>query len=170
LSTLSFSASLKYHINVFPSTFLSVSPENLLKTSPSARPKENYCIEMSEKQFQGNMSDFVRGVDQMRDSGVKVVIEDVGFGHTCLETLISLSPHSVKIDPSCSNNISNDPVKRHALEQLLRLVRTLGCETMAKAVESKADLAVLRDFGVSYAQGNLFKSPEEDNIGAAAPI
>ncbi|MBI3357986.1 MAG: diguanylate cyclase [Nitrospirae bacterium] len=166
LSTLSFSASLKYHINIFPSTLLSVSPENLLKVFPSERLKGNYFIEFSEKQFKGNMLDFVKGVDQIRESGVQLVIEDIGFGHTCLETLIALRPHSVKVDLSCSNNVANDAAKRHSLERLVKLMWTLECETMVKGVESQDDLSVLSGLGVSYAQGKLFKSREEDKICA----
>lgn len=161
LSTLAFSDQLKYHINIFPSTLLSVSQDNLLQAFPSHRLKENYFIELSEKQFQGEMSDFVKGVDAIRESGIRVVIDEVGFGRTCLETLIALNPHSVKIDPSCSNNIAHDTQKRHSLEQLLKVVSTLGCETMVKGVDSADDLAVFCDLGVTYAQGKLFESPSE---------
>jgi len=168
LSTLSYNARLRYHINILPSTLFCLSHEDLLNTFPSQRPKGNYFLELSEKQFKGNMIDFVKEVKQIQESGLQIVIDDVGFGYTCLETLIALNPNSIKIDPCCSSNIANDAVKRHSLDKLLKTVQSWDCETMVKCVESKDDFSVLFDLGVSYVQGSLFKSPKEDAIAAIA--
>ncbi len=159
LSTLSFSDHLRFYINIFPSTILSVSHDDLIATFPSQRPKENYFVQLSEKQFKGNMGDLVKEVVKLRESGVQVVIDDVGFGHTGLETLISLKPHSIKIDASCSNNIANNTEKSLALEQLVKMAQSLGCETMVKEVSSEDDRAVLVNLGVTFAQGDVFKVP-----------
>lgn len=168
-SSLSLDPKLNYYLNLFPSTLLSTPVETFVKMLPAGRPAVNYCIEISERQFVGNVSDFAKTVSAIRQEGVRMVIDDVGFGHTFLESLILLSPDAVKIDRVCTSHIADDHAKRRSLERLLKVIRTLGCDIMAKGLESSDDLAVLRDLGVQFGQGFLLKSPNEDPSLPLAP-
>ena len=158
-ATLSFDPLLQSHINLFPATLLALPVEEFIKDFPSDRPKKNYCIELSEKWFVVNTVELVRSIQRIRDEGVLVLIDDVGFGHTFLESLIQLNPDRIKLDRGCTSGVSTDDAKCRSLERLLKLVRTLGCEVMAKGIESVEDIPRLKSLGIQYGQGHCLKAP-----------
>jgi diguanylate cyclase (GGDEF)-like protein len=158
-STLPFNPSLQCHINLFPTTLLAMPVEDLLAVLPADRRPRNYCIELSERWFVGNTVEFVRAVHRIRAEGVLIAVDDVGFGHTFLESLILLNPDRIKIDSLCTNGIAKNETKRRALERLLKIIRTLGSDIMVKGVESEEDIAILREMGVQFGQGHFFKIP-----------
>ncbi len=158
-STLPFNPSLQHHINLFPTTLLAMPVEDLLNVLPVDRPTRNYCIELSERWFVGNTVEFVKAVHRLRAEGLLIAVDDVGFGHTFLESLILLNPDRIKIDAMCTNGIAKNETKRHALERLLKIIGTLGSEIMVKGVESEEDIVILREMGVQFGQGHFFKIP-----------
>ncbi len=157
LATNAFDSALQSHINLFPSTLLSGPVLELLNGVAADRPKRNYCIELSEKRFVGNVLDIVKVVREIRDEGVLVAVDDVGFGHTFLESLILLQPDCIRIHRNCTSGIARNKVKRRALEQILKIVRTFSCDLIVKGVDSEEDLEVLKRLDVQFGQGKLLQ-------------
>ncbi|MFO0727170.1 MAG: EAL domain-containing protein [Myxococcota bacterium] len=162
-TSLAASAVLPRHIqanvNVFPSTLLAVPAEDLLRAFPSGRALSSYCVEISEAQIIGDPSYLVSRVNGLRQNGVKIAIDDVGFGRTCLENLIMLDPDVVKIDRRCVTGVKYDAPMRRSLERLLRVIGSLEAEVVAEGIETDDDLEVLRDLGVGAGQGYLWGRP-----------
>ena len=153
------------HLNLFPTTMLEIPPERLLEKLPAHRDKSTYCIELSEQQIVGNPARLSESIQALRKSGILVAIDDVGFGRSCLESLILLEPDIVKIDKKLIHGISSavslDPLKR-----LLKMADALNATAMAEGIESPEDLKVLQDLGVKYGQGYLFGKPSDANLQA----
>ena len=85
--------------------------------------------------------------------------DDVGFGRTCLETLIMLEPEVVKIDRAYISGVARDPSKVRLLRRLVQIAEALRAVTVAEGIESQQDLEVVRDLGVRYGQGYLWGRP-----------
>jgi len=154
-----FDRQARFHVNLFPSTIIDTPIERLMTLFPDNGKTANYCVEISEQQFIGDPV-YLRGhVQALKDQGVKVAIDDVGFGRSSLESLIILEPDIVKIDRKYVSGISEDQVKARNLERLVRVVNALGSELVAEGIENKEELAILVDMGVVYGQGWYWGKP-----------
>ncbi|HKX46633.1 MAG TPA: EAL domain-containing protein, partial [Planctomycetota bacterium] len=150
---------LSAHLNVFPSTLIDVPTAHLIESFPTERPAETYCVEISEQQIIGDPSYLVGPVCALRRHGVRIAVDDVGFGRSCLESLVLLEPDVVKIDRRCVQGVARDPDQRRSLERLLKVSDTLDAKVVAEGVESREDKGVLEDLGVELGQGYLWGHP-----------
>lgn len=158
-SAAQMSEPVRFHINLFPSTLIAIPTEHLLSSFPQPIPPDTFCVEISEQQIFGDPSYLRDSVQMLRDAGVLIAIDDVGFGNSCLESLILLEPDIIKIDKRCVMGLSGDRERTDSLRRYVDLARTLRSELVAEGVESRQELAVLRDLDVAYAQGFLWGQP-----------
>ena len=154
----------KFHLNLFPSTILGTPSDRLLDLLQLTDDGVTFCIEISEQQFIGDPACLRDHVAAFKEKGVEVSIDDVGFGRSCLETLIMLEPDVVKIDRCYVDGASKDPHKARLLSRLVEVSRTLGAEIVAEGIETRDDLALLKDYGVQYGQGWLWGKPGDSFI------
>jgi diguanylate cyclase (GGDEF)-like protein len=149
----------RFHINLFPSTLIAIPTEHLLASFPQPIPPHTYCVEISEQQIIGDPSYLLEPVHALRNAGVLIAVDDVGFGNSCLESLILLEPDIIKIDKRCIIGLSGDRARTESLRRYMGLAHSLHSEVVAEGVETRRELAVLRDLKVRYAQGFLWGKP-----------
>lgn len=152
-------AELSCHLNVLPSTLMNVPIEELLGKLPPHGSRRRFCIEISEKETIGDAGKLLIYVQRMREAGVRVAMDDIGFGRSSLEALIVLEPEVVKIDRGMVSNFSDDAGRRRVLERMLRVISTWNAVTVAEGIEREVDLRVLREMGVPLGQGFLLGRP-----------
>lgn len=153
-------SNLCYHVNVYPSTLINLPLENLIRLFSASKKKGHFCVEISEQQIIGDPSYLREAVLALKSAGIKIAIDDLGFGRSCLESIILLEPDIVKIDKKCVTGIAANTVAVKSLKRLLKMAKSLGAEVIAEGVESQADMELLQDLGVKYAQGYLLGKPQ----------
>lgn len=153
-------AEMHCHLNLLPSTLETIHPDQLIRQLGVGRDFGLYCIEISEKEAVRDPRSLLHTVDGLREAGVRIALDDIGFGHSSLEALIMLEPEVIKVDRALVGGIHQESSKRRAFESLLRVVATWGGEVVAEGVEVREDLRVLQDLGVPFVQGFLFGKPE----------
>ncbi|MBI3307531.1 MAG: diguanylate cyclase [Candidatus Omnitrophica bacterium] len=158
-------AGMHRHLNLFPSTIINIPIENLIEVIPPQDLNGTYCIEISEQQIIGDPSYLIEPIRELKRANILIGIDDVGFGRSCLESLILLEPHIIKIDKKCVKGIARDSAHSRALKKILRVSEALGTEIIAEGIESHEDLDMLRDLGVKYGQGFLLGEPAQCAIG-----
>ena len=149
----------RFHFNIFPTTLLAVPVEHLLELFPSPLPKGTFCLELSEQQIIGDPSYLLPAVQALRAAGVLIAIDDVGFGSSCLESLVMLQPEIIKIDKRCVIGIDGDATRVEQLRRYVGIARTLGCEVIAEGIETADELSVVRSLGIDYGQGYFWGKP-----------
>jgi EAL domain-containing protein (putative c-di-GMP-specific phosphodiesterase class I) len=92
----------------------------------------------------------------LKQAGILVAIDDVGFGRSSLETLILLEPDLVKVDRKYVSGISVEPSKARLLRRLANVAKSLGAEIVAEGIEDRNDLPLLKEMGINYGQGFLW--------------
>lgn len=147
------------HINLFPSTMLGTPTEHLVEAIAEGGEGKKYCIEISEQQIIGDPSSLYEAVQIFRRAGVLLAIDDVGFGRSCLESLVLLEPDVVKIDKRFITGVRDDAGRMRSLERLTRVLRSLEVEIIAEGVESAHDVDALNEIGIELAQGYYFARP-----------
>jgi EAL domain-containing protein (putative c-di-GMP-specific phosphodiesterase class I) len=152
----------RFHLNIFPTTLLAIPVEHLLELFPRPMPADTFCLEISEQQIIGDPTYLVPAVRALREAGILIAIDDVGFGSSCLESLVLLEPDILKIDKRCVIGIDTDPPRIEHLRRYVRMARTLGCQVVAEGIETAGELAVVRSLGIEYGQGYLGASPRSN--------
>jgi diguanylate cyclase (GGDEF)-like protein len=147
------------HLNLLPTTLIEVPVDHLVERLAEHRPAGRVCLEISEQQLVGDPSYLLAPVAVLRHAGVRLAVDDVGFGRSCLESLVLLEPDLIKIDRRCVEGLTGSAEQRRSLERLLKVAATLGAGVIAEGVEAESDLAVLRELGVGLAQGFLLGPP-----------
>jgi diguanylate cyclase (GGDEF)-like protein len=144
---------LRFHINLFPSTILDTPIDNLLALFPTDRTGKSFCVEISEQQFVGDPGYLRDHVNALKQAGILVAIDDVGFGRSSLESLILLEPDMVKVDRKYVTGVSREPAKARLLKRVVNVAKSLGAEIVAEGIEVQDDLPILKEIGVHYGQG-----------------
>lgn len=146
-------------VNVLPSTLIDVPVQHFVELCTEDPRPGRFCVEISEQQIIGDPSYLRAAVETLRGAGIRIAIDDVGFGRSCLESLVMLEPDLIKLDRRCVRGIDTSGEQRRSLERLLRVAATLEAGVIAEGIETEADLATLIDLGVPLGQGYHFGLP-----------
>lgn len=151
-----------YHVNIMPTTLLQTATSELIRVLLDGADggDGHCCLEISEQQLLGDPAVLVPRVRALQAAGIKVAIDDVGFGNSCLEGLIMLHPQVMKVDKRLVRGLAVDPEMRRTLERLLKVADVLGAEVVAEGIENTEDYHILLDMGVRLGQGFLFGRPQ----------
>jgi len=83
----------------------------------------------------------------LSDAGIRLALNDVGFGRSSLELLILLSPDVVKIDRRFIKGVSRDAFQAGACRRLLDVINALGATAIAEGIETVEDRKAVEQFG-----------------------
>ena len=95
----------------------------------------------------------------VRDDGATIAIDDFGTGYSNLARLRSMPLDRVKLDPSLISEIENSEKARVIVQAVVQLIKGVGAEIVAEAVENSAQADLLRAMGCHTVQGFVFGEP-----------
>jgi EAL domain-containing protein (putative c-di-GMP-specific phosphodiesterase class I) len=95
----------------------------------------------------------------LRAAGVRFAIDDLGFGHGNLRMFLDVQPEFVKVERYFIGGCAADPARRTLLKAIDNMARDFAARVIAEGVEEPDDLDVLRELGISLAQGFLLGRP-----------
>jgi diguanylate cyclase (GGDEF)-like protein len=98
-------------------------------------------------------------IGALRDDGAKIAIDDFGTGYSNLARLRSMPLDRVKLDPSLILDIDTSDKARVIVQAVIQLIKGVGCEVVAEAVETVAQADILRAMGCDTVQGYVFAAP-----------
>jgi diguanylate cyclase (GGDEF)-like protein len=150
---------VRRHVNLFPSTLISIPVQQLLEEMSFNPVSKSCCVEISEKQIIGDPTTILGPVRALKKAGIQIAIDDVGYGRTCLESLTILEPEIIKIDTKSITGIGQNPSMIRPLQHLLKITDILGADAIAEGIETESDWKTLRDLGVKQGQGYLWGKP-----------
>jgi len=95
----------------------------------------------------------------LRADGATIVIDDFGTGYSNIARLRTMPLDRVKLDPSLIADIEHCERARVVVQAVIHLIRGVGCEIVAEAVETVAQADILRAMGCHTVQGFIFAHP-----------
>jgi len=116
-------------------------------------------LEITETVAMADTAEVAERLDELRALGVKLAIDDFGTGHSSLARLAQFPVHTLKIDKSLVDSITDVVRARSLCEAVVALGRTLDMTPLAEGVETAEQAAVLREIGCPLGQGYLFSRP-----------
>lgn len=105
-------------------------------------------------------SDMVKQtMDALGRLGVRFSLDDFGTGFSSFVHLNSLPIALLKIDKSFVSGMEEREENRKLVHAMLNLAQNLNLQVVAEGVETRAQLALLREFGCDQVQGFLISKP-----------
>lgn len=118
------------------------------------------CLEITETAAITNLADATVFIDEMRQAGVRIALDDFGAGSSSFGYLKSLAVDFLKIDGQFIKTLTSNALDHAAVRCFRDVAQVLGIRTIAEFVEDEATVTELRRIGVDYAQGYLVHRPE----------
>ena len=146
-----------------------VSPRQLDRSDFFARLRQSFAehgvpLSMIELEFTESAameaSDAVlEEIAALRADGASIAIDDFGTGYSNLARLRSMPLDRVKLDPSLIADFENCEKARVIVQAVVQLIKGVGCEIVAEAVETTGQADILRAMGCDTVQGYIFAEP-----------
>lgn len=116
-------------------------------------------IELTEHVPIEDYSAIHRALAALRGHGARLAADDLGSGYAGFRHLVALQPDVVKLDISLIRGIHRSRPQRALASALVAFARDIDAEVIAEGVEEAAELEVLRDMGIRWAQGYYLGMP-----------
>lgn len=157
----------KLSINFLPKAIY--KPERCIRTTFEAArkygfPTEQIMFEFTEVEKIEN-ADFVKEiVEYYKSMGFITAIDDFGSGYSGLGLLADFQTNIIKFDMELIRNIDHDNARQLIIKNCLNLFNDLNITPLAEGIETKEEMAWLRDSGVALMQGYYFAKPAFEDL------
>ncbi|MFK7954819.1 MAG: EAL domain-containing protein [Lysobacterales bacterium] len=153
---------INFLINFLPSVIY--DPQVCLKTTftvakrVGVRP-EQIIFEVVETERVSDHAHLRSILDEYRNAGFRVALDDLGSGHAGLSLLGDLSPDLIKIDRGMVSKAVGSPIHEAICQSIVEIGRSAGKLVLAEGVETKAEYQLFHRLGADLFQGFLFGKP-----------
>jgi diguanylate cyclase (GGDEF)-like protein len=154
-------SALRLHVNISDKD---VAQRNLPQRIQGAlfeaalRP-EHLVLELTEVILMRRLTTERQVLEDLRQFGIGLSIDDFGMGYSSLAHLSSLPIDSLKIDRSFIDGLLTRPTDAAIVRTILDLGRSLGRQVVAEGIENAGQLSALRTLGCAFGQGHFLSSP-----------
>ena len=120
----------------------------------------NIELEVTESVLINDFEIVSMKLKELREHGFRISLDDFGTGFSSLSYLKRLPIDVLKIDKSFIDTILTDSATQVITESIIRMVKTLGYESIAEGVENEAQFEYLKSAGCDIIQGFLLGKPQ----------
>jgi diguanylate cyclase (GGDEF)-like protein len=117
------------------------------------------CLEITESAMMSAPAEVVQLLEQIRQLGVYIAIDDFGTEHSSLSRLRDMPAEVLKIDRSFIDGLGSETGDTAIVSSILSLAYAMGKHTIAEGVEKREQAAILLRMGCEVAQGYFFSRP-----------
>jgi diguanylate cyclase (GGDEF)-like protein/PAS domain S-box-containing protein len=117
-------------------------------------------FEITETAVMQDMDRATRFVERLVALGCRLSLDDFGTGFASFTYLKRLPVQFLKIDIDFVRDVARSQRDMFVVRAIVALANDFGQQTIAEGVEDEETAEVLRELGVTYAQGYLFGRPE----------
>lgn len=153
LSVLPESAYLS--INASPATILTPAFGDVMARAPASR----VVLEITEHASVENYTSLIDAPAALRQTGMRVAVDDAGAGYSSLKHILQLKPDFIKLDIGLTRDIDRDPARRAMAAALIAFAHHTGSRIVAEGVETALELDTLGELGADAAQGYYLARP-----------
>ncbi len=121
-------------------------------------PGEMY-LEITESAYNNETDQILEIINQLKDSGFTIEIDDFGSGYSSLNTLASFSFDVLKLDMQFIREMHKNEKARKMIDIVAEIAGVLKVTLVAEGVETKEQCDALKQMGYDVVQGYYFSKP-----------
>jgi EAL domain-containing protein (putative c-di-GMP-specific phosphodiesterase class I) len=140
-------------VNVSPDALAHPSVQSALECDLAG-----LVIEVTEHAA-GDIVALQRALDELRERGAQIAIDDASTGYAGLLRLTALRPDIVKLDRGLVTGAWRSEEQAAVIEALVSLSHRIGARVLGEGVETLDDLTALAELDVDLAQGFYIAPP-----------
>ncbi|MFM7239362.1 MAG: EAL domain-containing protein [Cyanobium sp.] len=118
----------------------------------------NVVLEINESRVRNDHA-LRRFVEDHRQHGFLIALDDLGAGHSNLARIAELRPQIIKLDRSLISGLDRDFVQQETVKSLARLGQSIGALVLAEGVETLEEVNACAVHGIDLFQGFVFSRP-----------
>jgi diguanylate cyclase (GGDEF)-like protein/PAS domain S-box-containing protein len=118
-------------------------------------------LEVTESVLMNGIDNALSTLTALRQMGVQLSIDDFGTGYSSLSYLATLPIDALKVDRSFIDRMNTDGGE--IVKAIFKLGQALSKQVYAEGIETRAQLATLRELGCEFGQGFLLSRPVDAN-------
>ena len=122
-------------------------------------PASALVLEITESSLATPTVDVVTVLNQLKDLGVVLALDDFGVGYSSLGQLVNFPLDIVKLDKSFVDRLNGELAGAALLRAVLQVADALSLETTIEGIEDEHQLHQVRALGCGRAQGFLLSRP-----------
>lgn len=118
-------------------------------------------MELTETHFNETPEQLEHFVEQCKELGMSVALDDFGEGYSSLSLLLRCPANVVKLDRSLLHQLSRSPDRRKFIESIVYACHQFGKQVCAEGVETEAEARLVMAAGCDLIQGFYYGVPME---------
>ncbi|WP_263410984.1 EAL domain-containing protein [Terriglobus tenax] len=144
-------------VNAGPSLLMSRQWQYLLKDIGHLG---GTVIEITEDEPIHDYAIFRRRLEQIREAGGHIAVDDTGAGYASLKHVMELRPNFIKLDRFFVGGCNKEAARSSLIEMMGTMASRMDAWIIAEGVETAAELDELLHLGVPLAQGYYLGKPD----------
>lgn len=121
---------------------------------------KNIILEITETQIMKNIKQSIKLLNEIRNLGFSISIDDFGTGHSSLSYLKLLPVNELKIDKSFVDGLPTDKSDLAISKSIITLSQSMDYINVAEGIETQEQEDFLRNNNCQIGQGFLFSKPQ----------
>jgi diguanylate cyclase (GGDEF)-like protein len=152
----------EFSINMSVEDFLDPYTLQYIKFALSEYPtvRNRVSFEILETESVTDFEKFATYIDDMKNVGCKIAIDDFGAGYSNFDFLLKLQLDYLKIDGTLIEKMDTDVNSRIIVENIVNFSRKMGIKTIAEYVHSQQIFDIVKSLGIDYSQGFFLGEPK----------
>ena len=116
-------------------------------------------LEVTESAYTEDSDHIIKTVDQLRDMGFFIEMDDFGSGYSSLNMLTNLPIDALKLDMQFIRSAFKNGRNTRMLEIVIDIADSLSVPVIAEGVETEEQYLALKEMGCDIVQGYYFSRP-----------
>lgn len=116
-------------------------------------------LELTESVLEEDSAHVLELLRELKAMGFYISIDDFGSGYSSLSMLNNIVADTIKLDKTFLTSTLATEKGVHIINMILNVARELNFETVAEGLETKTQVALMREMGCDIAQGYYFSRP-----------
>lgn len=123
---------------------------------------EQITLEITESVLIQSMEQTSTILEQLREAGIRIALDDFGVGYSSLNYLSNLPVDVIKIDRSLTKQILTSCKQRALLKTIVEMAGINSLTVVAEGIETTEEEKLISASGVQYIQGFYYARPMPD--------
>ena len=117
-------------------------------------------LEITERREITDFEMFVKNINVLKNSGLKIAVDDAGAGYASLNSIAELRPDFLKFDMIMVRDIDKNLIKQDLCKTILDLSEKINALMIAEGIETQEEFETVKKIGVHLGQGYYLSRPQ----------